>query len=72
MSMPVAKGDDSPDAEPLRARLRAMSDAELLAHGRALKAACDPFAGFVAPGIPLELREARLEFLRRRQARRSR
>jgi len=74
MAMLIAGRDPEPepDPEPIRARLRLMTDAELVAHGRALKAACDPFAGFVAPGIPLELREARLEFLRRRQARRSR
>jgi len=72
MSMPVAKGDDSPDAEPLRARLRAMSDAELLAHGIAIRRAFDASvkAGALTEITPL--REARWEWLRRREIRRNR
>ena len=72
MSMPIAQSAEPEDPTEIRAKLRLMTDAQLVAHGRALKEACDPFAGFVAPGILLELREARLEFLRRRQESRKR
>ena len=70
--MPIATSHEPEDPEPIRAKLKAMSDAELVKHGRALRIACDPSKGFVSPGTPFELRESRLEWLRRREARRNR
>jgi hypothetical protein len=73
MSMPIASHEVEPDPEPIRARLRAMSDRELLQHGRRCAAACDPYRSQnITPAGLLELRECCLDWLRRRQTRRNR
>jgi hypothetical protein len=63
---------DSPlDAEEFRARLRKMSDAELLKTGKAAKFMCSPAAYFgKAPRevFVIQLRECRVEFKRRKAA----
>jgi len=69
--MPTAQHDPEPDPEPIRAKLRLMTDAELVKHGRKLVALCNPHQeGFVSPTDVLELREARLDWLRRKAERR--
>jgi hypothetical protein len=63
---------DSPlDAEEFRARLRKMSDAELLKTGKAAKFMCSPVAYFgKAPRetFVIQLRECRVEWKRRKAA----
>jgi hypothetical protein len=71
MSMPVAKGDESPDLEPLRARLRAMTDAQLLTHGLACRRAFDASVKAGELVDITELRESRWEWLRRKAERRT-
>ena len=60
--------DNEVDLESLRARLREMSDAELLRFGRAAKSMCSPDAYFgQAPRqtFVIQLAEARAELERR-------
>ena len=63
---------DSPlDVEEFRARLRKMSDSELLKTGKAAKFMCSPVAYFgKAPRetFAIQLRECRVEFKRRKAA----
>jgi cell division protein FtsX len=71
MSMPIAIQEPSPDPEPVRAKLRKMSDSELVRYGRECKAKINPDKRVTELDL-MTLRECRLEWLRRREARRKR
>jgi hypothetical protein len=61
----------SDDLESLRARLRKMSDAELLKFGRAARYMCSPKANMGKPPLEafvVQLAEARAEWRRRKDA----
>ena len=63
-------GDEHIDLESLRARLRKMSDSELLRFGRAARSMCDPKTNLGQPPrqvFVIQLNEARVEWKRRFQ-----
>jgi hypothetical protein len=60
---------DAIDVDELRARLRKMTDAELIAFGKAARNMCSPAANLGQPPrepFMIQLREARAEWKRRR------
>ena len=60
---------DDIDLDDLRARLRKMTDAELVAFGKAARRMCSPAANLGKPPrepFVIQLREARAEWKRRR------
>jgi hypothetical protein len=60
---------ESVDADELRARLRKMNDADLIAFGKAARYMCSPKANLGKPPRPpfvIQLREARAEWRRRK------
>jgi hypothetical protein len=68
-SVGFSNSENEIDLEGLRARLRQMSDAELLRYGRAAKSMCSPDAYFAqAPRqtFVIQLAEARAELERRK------
>ena len=68
-SVGFSNSENEIDQEGLRARLRQMSDAELLRYGRAAKSMCSPDAYFgQAPRqtFVIQLAEARAELERRK------
>ena len=71
MSMPTAMRETEPDPEPIRVKLRKLSDSELVRYGRECKAKIDPGRRVTELDL-MTLRECRLEWLRRREARRNR
>jgi len=61
-------GDEHIDLESLRARLRKMSDSELLRFGRAARSMCDPKTNLGQPPrqvFVIQMNEARAEWKRR-------
>jgi hypothetical protein len=67
-SVGFSSSDNEIDLEGLRARLRKMTDSELLRYGRAAKSMCSPDAYFgQAPrqAFLIQLEEARQEWRRR-------
>jgi hypothetical protein len=66
---PIAIQDDSINVEELRARLRKMTDAELLRCGKDARFMCSPGANFGKPPrecFLIALKEAREEWRRRK------
>jgi hypothetical protein len=64
-----ARDENLVDLDELRARLRKMNDAELLAFGKAAKNMCSPRANFGKPPrqpFVIQLQEARAEWRRHR------
>jgi hypothetical protein len=60
------------DLDELRARLRKMSDADLIAFGKAARYMCSPKANLGKPPrqpFVIQLREARVEWRRRKDTR---
>ena len=66
--MPEIQVADHVDVETLRARLRKMTDAELLRFGKDNRYMCSPYANLRKPPLEafvVQLREARAEWRRR-------